>query len=346
MLSDRHMLTAQSSYDEALERFHGTGPEREGWLSNHGPMVVEALSRLGHADQIHPWTDRYLPRLEDVPRGIAPVDGRAWRDPLGDPVRTGDWIRYFLTEIEREPWQAMLTRWWPRLLPGIAAGATHGVIRVGHAVRALRALETPPRRREFAQALAYWAARWQPVPILSAAGTRTVASAVEMIPPIPHQEFGIRNRLAQLPDSEGWEGAVRSLACPRSDDDVPAELADLVAAVVVHYATRAHGNPTMLIHAATAPMAVANTVPSLPKQMWRPSFDAAWSATAAVLAAYAPSGFRPFREVASAEDVLEQALDHGGEHVIKLADTALHVYDTSHDALALAAVLAAIELDA
>jgi hypothetical protein len=27
--------------DEAYERLHVTGPEFEGYLSNHGPMVVE-----------------------------------------------------------------------------------------------------------------------------------------------------------------------------------------------------------------------------------------------------------------------------------------------------------------
>jgi hypothetical protein len=340
------MLTTPSSYDEALERFHSTGPEREGWLSNHGPMVIEALARLGRADRVHRWSDRYLSRLDDVPRGIDPIDGRAWRDPLGDPVRTGDWIKFFVVEAEQESWQALLVRWWPRLLPGIAAGATHGVIRVGHAVRSLRALETQARRRELAHALAYWAARWQPVPMLSATGARPVASAVEMIPPVPDQEFGIRNRLAQLPDTEGWEGSVRSLRGPEHDDDVPAALTELVNAVVAHYATRAHGNPTMLVHAATAPMAVANTLPSLPKQMWRPSFDAAWSASAAVLAAYAPRESRPFRTAASADDVLEQALRHGGEHVIKFADTALSIYETSHDERALAAVLTAVDLDA
>jgi len=340
------MLTATSNYDEALERFHRTGPEREGWLSNHGPMVIEALERLGHDDRVHAWSDRYLPRLDDLPRGIEPIDVLAWRDPLGDPVRTGDWINFFLAQAEQTTWQTLLVQWWPRLLPGIAAGATHGVIRVGHAVRALRAVETEPRRRELAYALAYWAARWQPMPVLPATGTQFVEAVVEAIPPVPHQEFGIRNRLAQLPHTTGWERTVRSLAGPPQDGDVPAALADLINAVLARYASCGHGNPTMLVHAATAPMAVANTLPSLPEPMWRQSFDAAWSATAAVLAAYTPRDTRPPRRAAAADDVLEQAVRHGGEHVIKLADTALKAYETSGDELALAAVLSAIDLDA
>ena len=75
-----------------------------------------------------------------------------------------------------------------------------------------------------------------------------------MIPPVPHQEFGIRNRLAQLPHNTGWERTVRSLAGPRQGSDVPAALADLINAVLARYASRGHGNPTMLVHAATAPM--------------------------------------------------------------------------------------------
>lgn len=346
MLFDAHMPIVSGSYDEALERFHATGPEREGWLSNHGPMVVEALARLGHDDRIHPWSDRYLARLEEVPRGVAPIDGRAWRDPLGDPTRTGDWIRFFLGEADQRDWQMQLAQWWPRLLPGIAAGATHGVIRVGHAVRALRAVETEPRRHELAHALAYWAARWQPIPVLTTRGTTTVHAVLDVLPPVPRQEFGIRNRFAQLPDTPGWERAASSLAGPRESSDVPAALSDLVNAVLARYAGRAHGNPTMLVHAATAPMAVANALPSLPEPMWVQSFDAAWSAAAAVLAAYTPRTSRPFRRASGVDEVLDEAVRHGGEHVIKLADTAVRAHETSGDELALAAVLTAIDLDA
>lgn len=340
------MLIESGKYDEALERFHATGPEREGWLSNHGPMVVEALDRLGRGAEVHRWSERYLPRLEDVPRSIVAIDGRGWRDALGDPVRTGDWIRFFLHEVDHEPWQALLARWWPRLLPGIAAGATHGVIRVGHAVRALSGLETAPRRCELAHALAYWAARWQPLPVLTATGNRPAALAVPLVPPVPSQEFGIRNRLAQLPETEGWTASVHALAGPRRDEDVPTALTCLIAGVLRFYAGRAHGNPTMLVHAATAPTAVLNTLPSLPTAMWRPSFDAAWSATAAVIAAYTPEDERPLPAARDPHDVLDRAIDHGGEHVIKLADTALRNYEDTGDGVALTAVLTAIDLDA
>ncbi|GLY72441.1 hypothetical protein Airi01_007080 [Actinoallomurus iriomotensis] len=55
------------------ERWHRTGPEFEGRLSNHGPMAVESMVRRGHARQVHRRLDRYVRRLDALPRGTSPV---------------------------------------------------------------------------------------------------------------------------------------------------------------------------------------------------------------------------------------------------------------------------------
>ena len=55
--------------DEAYQRLHQTGPEFDGWLSNHGPMAAEAMVRHGHGENVGPWLDGYVRRLEDFPRG-------------------------------------------------------------------------------------------------------------------------------------------------------------------------------------------------------------------------------------------------------------------------------------
>jgi hypothetical protein len=150
--------------DEAYQRLHATGPEFDGWLSNHGPMAAEAMVRRGHADRVHRWLDGYMRRLEEFPRGSGPI-GPGWREALGDPRRIADWTAYFRREVTEQPWPQALDTWWPRLLPGVAAAATHGVIRVGHAVRALTEDgEDADHLTELAHGLAYWAARWQPVP--------------------------------------------------------------------------------------------------------------------------------------------------------------------------------------
>jgi Questin oxidase-like len=127
--------------DEAYERFHGTGPEFDDAMSNHGPMAVEAMVRHGHDRDVHAWIDWYQQRLEEPPRGLTPVTRDNWQEALGDPKRLGDWTTFMLREVQLRPWREILAEWWPRLLPGITTGATHGVIRLGHSVRALLAEE-------------------------------------------------------------------------------------------------------------------------------------------------------------------------------------------------------------
>jgi len=333
-------------YDEALERLHRTGPEVDGYLSNHGPMVVEALARRGQGALVHRWTDDYLRRLDELPVGTWPIGGD-WRQALGDPTRSGDWITFFTREVAEARWSEVLQSWWPRLVPGIAAGATHGVIRVGHAVRGLREVESAPRVTELVHALAYWAARWQAVPVVHGTGSATAAVLLATVPRVAVQSGGIRAPLSQLGDTDGWDTHTASLAAPTSAAEVPAALDALVDAAVVAYPSWAHGSPTMLVHAATAPNAVAAALPSLPQALWLSSFDAAWSATAAVLAAYRPAAPRQVRTgVTTPEDVLARAVAHGGEHVLKLADTALCSHDRTSSPVVLAAAVTAVELDA
>jgi len=121
--SDRNggaLVDATGILDEAYQRLHLTGPELDGWLSNHGPMAAEAMVYRGHPGDVHSWLNRYCRRLEDLPRGIGPI-GPAWQEALGDPRRIADWVTYFRRELADHPWQAVLGTWWPRLLPGRAA---------------------------------------------------------------------------------------------------------------------------------------------------------------------------------------------------------------------------------
>nr|WP_203677208.1 questin oxidase family protein [Actinoplanes siamensis] len=275
--------------DEALLRLHRTGPEFDGWLSNHGPMATEALVRNGHADDVPRWVDGYLDRLEEVPRGIAPIAADQWRESLGDARRTGDWLVFFDRETRSAPWREVLARWWPRLLPGIAAGATHGVIRVGHAVRVLLEEETPARVAELGQGLAYWAARWQPI---APAGRGPYPSAdprhaLDAVPRVPDQRAGVRDRLAQLADLSAWPqaaGAVPAENLPAAD-----QLRAIVAAAARRHLDYGYGSPVMLVHATTAPAAVLRALPALPPALAAPSVAAAWAATAAITAAYSPA---------------------------------------------------------
>nr|WP_251055189.1 questin oxidase family protein [Streptomyces sp. ISL-66] len=138
--------------DEALERLHASGPERLGRLTNHAPMVVEALASRGQSGAVHRWLDLYETKLEEFPTPVAPVTEANWRTALGDPRRAADWIAYFSRELADHAWQELLAVWWPRLLPGIYGGSTHPVLdlveerygKIDHLVYSLAA----PRRTD------------------------------------------------------------------------------------------------------------------------------------------------------------------------------------------------------
>ncbi|MFJ4435172.1 questin oxidase family protein [Streptomyces sp. NPDC088923] len=347
--------------DEALERLHSTGPERNGWLSNHAPMAVEALVRGGHGGTVHRWVDRYRHKLEEAPSSYARVTEENWQEAMGDPRRIADWTTYFGVRLAEAPWRTVLATWWPRLLPGIAAGATHPVIRTGHAVRTLLATEAGavgggeasavrdpalPRLAELAHALGYWAARSQSLPRVRALESHASAGeALEAVPAIRRQSGGTRERLARLDAFPVWPAVE-----VRGPEETAERLRELVAAAVHRYATHAHGEPVMLVHAATAPNAVLRTLPALPSGLWAPSLSAAWAASAAVTAAYGPARAASWEALEAEAEVLDEAevfaraAAHGDEHAVKFADTALDPALHLTDPRARAAALRAVEL--
>lgn len=335
--------------EEAYERLGETGPEFEGWLSNHGPMAAEAMVRHGHARQVHRWLDSYNARLEERPRGSYPIGPTDWQLALGDPKRLGDWLGFFAREVEEHPWRDVLETWWPRLVPGIAAGATHGVIRTGHVVHHLLKHDVPTGRAELGQALGYWAARWQRVPnAVRPSGQLSPAEALDSVPRVPEQEQGINHRFAQLQDLSGWTASLDSLRPALTADEARERIAEVANAAAKRYLTAAQGSPIMLVHAATAPTAVLRALPALPRSHWASSLDAAWAASAAVTAAYAPATPAPRSDLPQAdgtpEEIFTRAVEHGDEHVIKLADTCLEVYERTGDTDVLASVVRATQL--
>src|SRR5215471_18340284 len=93
--------------DEAYQRLHATGPEFDGWLSNHGPMAAEAMVRRGHAGRVHRWLDGYMRRLEEFPRGTGPI-GTGWQGAPGDPRRIAGWAGYCVSRgCARSDWRAV-----------------------------------------------------------------------------------------------------------------------------------------------------------------------------------------------------------------------------------------------
>ena len=357
--------------DEAYERMHRTGPEFDGWLSNHGPMAADALLRLGQGDRVDGWLQQYQGRLEDAPSARWRIGEPDWAEYLGDPTRLGDWTVFFGERLQEAAWQDVLTLWWPRLLPGSIAASTHGLIRTGHAVRALLEEQTEPRLRELSAALGYWAARWQPLPLGARAAQehpgeaspdgaaprdgspppsvrpRTSAEWAGMLSAAPRLELsgGARARLRQLDTSPEWAAFLKNTKpSPSLAAGVPGAIDGLVDAAVGAYADNARGNPVMLVHAATAPRAAGLCLLALPRSLWPVTLQWAWQTSAAITAMYpAPHatagslGQGGTDERDSHVDVsatAETVGRHGDEHVIKFTEVALHA--SRHDARDLA----------
>jgi hypothetical protein len=103
--------------DGAYHRLRATGPEFDGWLSNHGPMAAEALVRHGHEAQVAAWLDGYCRRLEAAPGAGRRIDD--WRTALGDPRRLGDWLGFFDNQLRDQPGTTSCTRGGPALFLGL-----------------------------------------------------------------------------------------------------------------------------------------------------------------------------------------------------------------------------------
>ena len=176
-----------TSLDDALESVALYGIELKNGNINHAPMVAETLCALGYPDAVTPWMARYRERILPRPAVSARIRPEEWRAALGERARFADWGSFFGEELQAAPWRQVLDRWMERLAPGFCAAATHGVIRVGHAVRGLADSETPPRLRELADALASWAATYQELPATGAQpkSGMTPREAIARVPIVP-----------------------------------------------------------------------------------------------------------------------------------------------------------------
>jgi hypothetical protein len=220
---------------------------------------------------------------------------------------------------------------------------------------------------ELAHGLAYWAARWQPVPGAPDTGPPRVAArtppgepagagpaaadALAAVPRIADQSGGIRDRIARLAGLPGWSAALAAPQIPASGVALGVWLAGLVDAAAIGYLRYGHGEGVMLVHSATAPSAILRTLPSLDQRLWAPSAAAAWAAAAALTAIYAPAAPAdrtglpdPPGGPRAAEETFARAVEHGDEHVIKFADTAVDVYARTSNPDALAAAIRATRL--
>ena len=282
-----------SALDEAFDRLAASGFELPNGFVNHGPMACEALAALGRDDEVDLWARRFARsggvRVE--PESTVTFD---WREALGDRRRLPEWIGHFERAIADEGWRPVVAEWVPRLLPGMAVALFHGSIRAAHAVRAIDAADTGPRRAELARALAYWAARFAP--------GRPVGGAL----------------LAGVPS--------------RDRDLLPAEdLRLAVARVAADGARRYLTEPDILhLHGVTGAMALDLFVDHVPEAATRAGLAQLRAEHAALYRGVTPAGEgRPFGIPAG--ELVRSAAESGDPHEVKLVEACLRGLDRTAD---------------
>jgi hypothetical protein len=334
--------------DETLNRLATTGPEFRDGLSNHGPMAAEALVRMGRAGDIEAWLNQYIQILEGVPSTTGRITDQTWREALGEPRRVADWEQYLRDQFAEEPWQQVLARWWPRLLPGVAAAATHGIIRTSHAARSLDQAHSDERLAELARGLAYWAASYLELPgSPHTEGRLDLGEAVNGLPvaagPVPPGLITIRLRTA-LSAEPSFPGAVSALRPP---GDVPADMLELARTFARIFLVYGRTQPIDFLHAVTAPVAARSVLGLLPAELARPSYDALWQVAAGLYSGYAIDAVKeplPDTEPPSPDTVVERAVAAADVHAIKMTEACLRLYCESPDPIFLHTAARASEL--
>lgn len=333
-----------AAVNEALERllhagfFFGSRSQFRGFAM-HAPMGAEALATLGFCDQVPAWVDWYatVRTISSVPEPVSAIDPgheADWRAALGQVRRLADWAALFQHEIDDAGWRAALATWWPRLMPGMLAGLTHGLIRTAHAVRSLASTDRPStlQLHELANGLAFWAALYQPPTGALARGARVI---------------GAVKTIGRLPTS-----TLFAAADARLGESADAALMELSATCAGRYAVLAPGgNPVAPIHTITAPAALRMTLPQLPPELAQPSYEAMRGICGTLLRMFASrTGHDDETPPVDGDDpvvqtsIVHEAVALRDEHAIKISEAATREYATNPDPRYFAAAHHALEL--
>jgi questin oxidase-like protein len=155
------------------------------FLANHLPMVLVAMQRLGGSDaRLAEFFARYRDAngLVAAPPPVERITRERWTEALGDRARETDYRAFFDGEVARRGARAAVAAHLPRLLPGLAASATHGLMRLAYG--ALRADDG-----EIAAALGYWSATYLELGAATGAPPTTHDPAAVLVAMRPVEAF-------------------------------------------------------------------------------------------------------------------------------------------------------------
>jgi hypothetical protein len=331
--------------DEALELLSTYGPDLKNGLTNHAPMAAEALCALGRAEAVWPWLEEYRRGMLPRPATQERIDTRHWRAALGQEQRTTDWPEFFREELRQAPWREVLAVWIGRLAPGLCGSATHGVIRVGHAVRSLDVHESPERLRELADGLGYMAATYQELPTAAGApnGALRPAEAIQQVAVVPSEQRRftgtITSSLAALDDFPAFAPVIELIDVNGSASAILSQLTETFTRAYLANA-RDVLTAIVFIHGVTSVAALRSLTPHLDETTTRQALRFGWQAGCGLYAAF---GSRPEPAtrveppVETRETLIDMAIAHGDEHAIKFTEACLREHALNPSPVYLAA---------
>jgi len=324
--------------DPALDPLRHTSALLRNGLVNHAPMAAEALVAMGQGEAAGPWVTAHMAATQPSHDGAPKSELGNWREALGDFSQDAAWRAFFTSEVMGGEWQPVLDLWSERLAPGLFAAATHGIIRVGHAVRALDHGDTFLRRRELAEGLALWASSYQALPTDFQSGGLAEAPgrALDLVPLIPEaqrrNEGAITTAMEPLEDVASFAPVIGYIDLEAD----PATLANEIATVFAQvFLDQVHTPLTAIVytHSITAVAAILNIAPHVSDKALRALLAYGWQAVCGLYAAYAlkRAPGPGILDKESVPDIVKRAVTHGDDHVIKLSEVCIRFYEATGD---------------
>lgn len=281
-------------------------------LSNHLPMALVALARLGASDErLAAFAARYAQRLHLAPAAEPWPAGDAWRAQLGRPRAWPVYRSLFRDWMRHEGPADLLAQTLPVLMAGVGAAAFHGPIRVAYALAANQADER-------ADALAYWACRWFPLGEPAASGS--VADPAALLAAL---DFA-----GELPDASLISQRMASAAAhprfaPLADRlhvDLRSTLPRLAYLAAERYAA---GADFTVLHLVTSAHAMQGLLPWLDDEAeqraalahYARAWLAGWATRPPHDAPQPPLAVLPWPEIVA------RAIESDDDHAIKLVDS-------------------------
>ncbi len=330
-----------ASLDAVLSQFHATAPTYDGGMSSHGPMVLEALETAGLTEFAAAFAKEALPTLEP----LHPPDEGALG--LGD-AREAEWIAHYRDRIQAASVETVVREALPALLPGAMAGATHGLIRLSHAVRGWGRAPSAVRAEEVAHALGYWASAFQTLP--GDVGTSPSVGLHQAMAALPGLTKAERSKAGLILDRvralDGVQRFADAIAAVDLREQSTSEFISDMVGIAARLMLTSPGAGFAYLHAITATSAVRSLLPLIDASSELAVRHAVFHCVAALHAAHGGStgwlSWTPPQSLPDPRTLVLEAARSGGDHAVKLAVTVMGEVSRRSDPALLCA--AAVEI--